>query len=86
MLLPTFTLLPVLLLAALLCLAAATAVSFLYYSIAVLPAYRLQPPTFRLWLWRAARVWLLGRYVLLAPVPSSEVGVSWRDSSVSLVG
>ena len=81
-----FTLLPVLLLTALLLLVSATAVFYLYYTLVVLPLYRLQPPTFRRWLWRTVRVWLRGRYVLLAPVPGSEVGVGWRDSSVSLVG
>ena len=83
---PAFTLLPVFLLTTLLLLTTATALSYLYYSLVVLPLHRLQPPSFRRWLWRAVRLWLRGRYVLLAPVPGSEVGVSWRDSSVSMVG
>jgi len=84
--LSAFTLLPSLLFTALILLTTATLLSYLYYTAVVLPLHRLQPLTFRRWLWRSVRVWWRGRYVLLAPVPGSEVGVGWRDSAVSLVG
>ena len=84
--LPAFALLPLLLLAALLLLSTTTLIAYLYYTIHVLPYHHLQPQTFQHWLTRMMRVWLRGRYVLLVPIAGSEVGVGWRDKSVSLVG